>query len=223
MSFHDRFADNTNPDSVASRLRRRRFKLFRALVEPLQAPIRVLDVGGTAGFWRMVPAEWKSDLRITLLNLTLPDDVPEGYESVAGDARDLSGFEDASFDVVFSNSVIEHVGTAEDQASMAREIRRVGRHHYVQTPNRRFPIEPHFQFPLFQYLPVAWRVALVRRYELGWYDRLPDPADATELVRSIRLLSKREFAGLFPDSTIVTERFLGLPKSFIAISPGTGS
>ena len=218
MSFHDRFADNTNPDSVASRLRRRRFQLFRALVEPLEAPIRVLDVGGTAGFWRMVPPEWKSDLRITLLNLTHPDEVPEGFESVEGDARDLKGFDDASFDVVFSNSVIEHVGTAEDQRRMAAEVRRVGRRHYVQTPNRRFLIEPHFQFPLFQYLPEALRVGLVRRFALGWYPRLPDPEEAAELVRSIRLMTRSEFAGLFPGSTIVTERLFGLPKSFIAIS-----
>lgn len=218
MSFHRRFADNSDPSSVASRLRRRRFQMFRDLIRDLDPPVRVLDVGGTAGYWRMLPEAWREGLQITLLNVSPPRERDPGLAYREGDARDLSDLAEDAFDVVFSNSVIEHVGDFEDQRRMAREVQRVGRRHYVQTPNRRFPIEPHFQFPLFQYLPEGLRAALMRRYRLGWYAPIPDREAALAHVRSITLLSRGEFQRLFPNSRIVTERYLGLAKSFVAIS-----
>ena len=45
------------------------------------------------------------------------------FESVWADARDLSQFKNNEFDVVFSNSVIEHVGAIKDQEAMMREVR----------------------------------------------------------------------------------------------------
>ncbi|HWS70973.1 MAG TPA: class I SAM-dependent methyltransferase, partial [Thermoanaerobaculia bacterium] len=67
-----------------------------------------------------------------------------------------------------SNSVLEHVA---DMPAMAREIRRVGRRWYVQTPNRWFPVEPHFLVPFFQFLPIATRAWLLTRFDLGWLTR----------------------------------------------------
>lgn len=219
MSFHRVFADNTNPDSVASRLRRKRFGIFERLIEDLPRPVSVLDVGGTEAYWSMVPRDAKAGLEITLLNLTQVPGSGDGLRRVAGDARDLSQFGDDSFDVVFSNSVIEHVGTLEDQRRMAHEVKRVGRRYYVQTPNRYFPVEPHFQFPFFQFLPERARAGLVQRLGLGWYARQTDPASALDLVRSIRLLTSRELRELFPDARLVPERFAGLTKSFVMVSP----
>ena len=60
-------------------------------------------------------------------------------------------FKDKSFDAVFSNSVIEHVGTFEDQKMMANEVIRVTNFYFIQTPNLYFPIEPHFLVPFFQF------------------------------------------------------------------------
>jgi hypothetical protein len=138
------------------------------------------------------------------------------FSSVTGDARAMPEFADAEFDVVFSNSVIEHVGGLEDQRRMAEEIQRVGRRFFVQTPNRRFPIEPHTVFPLFQFLPLAVRVSLVRRFQLGWIPRTPDARAARGRVCSIRLLTRAEVGQLFPGATIHRERVCGLTKSFIA-------
>jgi ubiquinone/menaquinone biosynthesis C-methylase UbiE len=135
-----------------------------------------------------------------------------------GDARDLSQFADHEFDVVFSNSVIEHVGSVGDQQKMANEIRRVGRFYFVQTPNRGFPLEPHFMFPFFQFLPVSCRAKLLQKFNLGWIARVPEFQNAKLVVQSIRLLTRRDLEQLFPEAEIFEERFLGLTKSFVAYS-----
>jgi 2-polyprenyl-3-methyl-5-hydroxy-6-metoxy-1,4-benzoquinol methylase len=140
-------------------------------------------------------------------------------------------FEDRAFDVVVSNSVLEHFETVEEQQRMAAEIRRLGRRYLVQTPNRRFPIEPHFLFPFFQYLPMSARVFLLTHFRMGWTPRVADPERARAIAREVRLLARHEIESLFPGSTIHVERFLGLPKSFVACgrapdaetSPGVGS
>jgi hypothetical protein len=157
---------------------------------------------------------------VTLVNLAPQASTLPGLEARKGDACDLSVFSDRSFAIAFSNSVIEHVGGPPEQARMASEMRRVGQRYLVQTPNVWFPIEPHFQFPLFQFMPRAVRVALVRRFALGWHRRTPDRTEAYELVDSIRLLSRRQLAALFPEATIVRERFCGLTKSLMALGGG---
>jgi hypothetical protein len=125
-------------------------------------------------------------------------------------------FDDLAFDVCVSNSVIEHVGTLFDQQAMACEIRRVARSYFVQTPYRHFPIEPHFLVPGWQYLPVAVRCAIFRRFELGWMGRQPDPFLARAEVEQIRLLDARDMRALFPDAVILLERVGFLTKSLVA-------
>ena len=209
-------ADNRRPDSLANRFRRRRFGFFSALLAPLPRPVRVLDVGGTEGFWRQMGAAGDAALEITLLNVAPQGAEASNIESLTGDGRDLTRFDDGAFDVVFSNSVIEHLAEHGDQARMAAEVRRVGTRYFVQTPNRYFPIEPHFLVPGFQFLPVAVRIALVRRFALGYHDVLPDPNEARRAVTEIRLLGATELRRLFPDAQLYRERALGLTKSFVA-------
>jgi len=124
---------------------------------------------------------------------------------------------DRSFDLCLSNSVIEHAGTAQDQRDMASEIRRVSNGYFVQTPYRHFPIEPHFLFPAWQYLPVPLRVALYRRFRLGWMGRQPDPRCARADVEQVRLLGQRAFQALFPDGTLRKERLGPLVKSLVPV------
>ena len=137
-------------------------------------------------------------------------------EVVIGDARDMSMFAEGEFDIVFSNSVIEHVGSFSDQAAMAREVQRVGRRFFVQTPNRYFPIEPHFLFPGFQFLPLTTRAWLHCRFDLGWMRRAESAEAAMTEVKQLRLLSRAELQKLFPHASIHVERFAGIPKSFVA-------
>lgn len=175
----------------------------------------MLDVGGYPWTWTHAEGCWP----VTCLNIDTADTSlgrRGRFECVRGDGRDLP-YPAGAFDVVYSNSVIEHVGSWEDQRRFAAEIRRVGRRVWVQTPNRRFPVEPHLVAPFVHFLPRRLQHVLARwATPWGWENR-PTAEQAREFVDSIRLLTFREMQGLFPDCTILRERFLGMTKSFIAV------
>ena len=196
--------------------RRRRMRAFQRSFQPGERTT-ILDVGGTVYNWQLVDAR----SRITLLNLELPegfDELPPNYGFVVGSALELE-FEDGAFDVGFSNSVIEHLATRERQEAFAREIRRVGRGLWVQTPARRFPVEPHLLTPFIHYLPRSWQRRLLRRFTVwGWLTR-PSPEAVEGFLREIRLLGYREMQELFPDCEVRRERFLGLTKAYVAVRP----
>jgi len=215
MALVRRLSDSSNPRSLASRFRARRFARLEAAVGRLGRPLRILDAGGTNEFWESTT--WASDpaCEIVLVNLEPQESLHANIKAVRGDVTDLSAFEDRSFDLAFSNSTIEHLFTLDRQEAMAREIRRVANAYWVQTPNFWFPVEPHFHWFGWQWLPEPARVAMIRRFRCGWRGPCSDPQRARELVREVRLLDGRELRSLFPDATILRERFLGLTKSWI--------
>ena len=198
-------------------MRRRRFELFLSLLRTLKGHVEILDIGGTQQFWDLMLGEDQPDIRVTLLNVAHQPLSSPHFVSVVGDARAMPQFAAKFFDVVFSNSVIEHVGDYANQRRMADEVRRIGRRYFVQTPNKRFPIEPHFLVPWFQYLPTGTRAWLLSRFDVGWYRRIPDITAARDEVESIQLLTRKRFMGLFPDARIHEEKLSALTKSFVAI------
>lgn len=214
MRFLTQHADNRERDSLATRLRQKRFELFNSLIMPLPRPLRILDLGGTQVFWERMGFLEQADVEIVLLNVSMMKVSRPNVRSVIGDARAMPQFEDKEFDVVFSNSVIEHVGDYGQQRQMADEVRRVGKRYFVQTPNRFFPIEPHFLFPFFQFLPLPMKVFLITHFNLGWYKKTTDKEKAVEAASEITLLSCRKFRSLFPDAKMYKEKFFGLTKSF---------
>jgi hypothetical protein len=193
--------------------RLRRLRLFYRLLEP-QGNETVLDVGGTPYFW-MLGKELGFFLpHVTLLNLgAAPSGLDPLIRWVSGDARALP-FTDQSFDHVFSNSVIEHVGDEVSQLSMAREIRRVGRNYFVQTPDRRFPFEPHLLTPFIHWLPRRCYERLVPGFTFR-HCLNGSPEDDSELG-GIRLLDRKRLQSLFPDGRVLVEHTAGWPKSLIA-------
>lgn len=219
--LQSRLFDNTDERSLAVHLRRRRFRILLVMLGDLTQALNILDIGGTPHYWEMMFAgkPFPPGLHITLLNLQpFPVSRPN-FTSLTGDGRSMPQFTSRQFDIVFSNSTIEHVGDFAQQQRMADEVRRVGRRYYIQTPNRNFPIEPHFVFPFFQFMPLHWRVWLVQHFSLGWFPRLPDREKALAEVSSIRLLDRKEMRRLFPEAVLYEERFLGLVKSFVAYTP----
>lgn len=210
--------DHRRSDSWSANLRKKRLSLFKSLIAPLPQPLKILDVGGTEGFWQQAGfLEQEGNIKITAININ-PIQVKvnhPNFKFIAGDARDMKQFENNEFDVVFSNSVIEHVGNYNDQLRMANEIMRIGKKYFVQTPNLYFPIEPHYVFPLFQFLPLELKAWLLTHFDMGWHKKTSDKEHAKEKANSIRLLTKKEMLALFPDSKLFEEKVFGLTKSFI--------
>jgi SAM-dependent methyltransferase len=177
---------------------------------------RVLDIGGTPDNWELIDMA----PRLVLLNMPRAQaDLAGAARWVAGDGRALP-FRDAAFDVVFSNSVIEHVGDTASQERFAREVARVGRAFWVETPNRWFPVEQHLLTPLVHWLPKSWQAAIVRRGTVWSVLTRPTPDRRDfyieHFLRDIRLVGVGELKRLFPGARIVRERFLGVTKSLIA-------
>jgi hypothetical protein len=170
------------------------------------------------GYWTHLEPLWRDrSLHITMVNLVHVPAPDERFLSLIGDARDLSQFDDSSFDLVHSNSVIEHVGLWRDRCKMAHEIRRLAARYFVQTPNYWFPIEPHLRTPFIHWMPEPWRVQIVRRRACGYFPRAQSYDEACNILDDARLLSAPAMAALFPDATIERERFAGFTKSLIAI------
>lgn len=198
------------------RFRRRRMREFMSEFEPGPG-MRVLDVGGTASMWKLA----QRGAQVILLNMPREAEAFEpGFWTVAGDACALP-FRDHSVDVVFSNSVIEHVGSQERQQQFAAEVRRVGRSYWVQTPNRWFPVEAHLLMPFVHWLPRRWQAAMVRRFSIWELVEHPSEDRRTfyieHYLQDVRLLDAGALARLFPDAEIRRERFLGWTKSLIAV------
>jgi Methyltransferase domain len=181
------------------------------------ATTTILDVGGAPETWEMLTEK----PRLTLLNTPRTrEEMSRAAAWVAGDGRALP-FPDGAFDIVFSNSVIEHVGDAASQQRFAREVMRVGRRYWVQTPNRRFPVEQHLLTPLIHWLPRAWQRRMVPRWTVwAWLTR-PTPDRRSfyleHYLNDVRLLDAAQVARLFPGATILRERFLGWTKSLVAM------
>ena len=196
-------------------LRKRRFSIFNWLISSLDRPISILDLGGTQKFWEEMEFIDNKEVYMTLLNVKKIEVKYKNYSSITGDATNLEQYKENQFDVVFSNSVIEHVGDETKQKLMAEEIKRVAKYYFVQTPSIRFPIEPHFRFLGFQYLPLMVKIFLIKHFNLGHYKKIEDTNRAKSLAQSINLLSYKQCKKLFPDAEIKKEKFIGLTKSYI--------
>jgi SAM-dependent methyltransferase len=188
------------------RWRERRYERFLELchVEPGE---RILDVGAGAG---AALERFNTTNEIVAIDLEPLDSEwleQENVEVQVADATKLP-FADGEFPLAFSSSVIEHIPKDLQQA-FADEIRRVSKRYYVQTPNRYFPIEPHYQFPFFQFFPERLQRALNNRFTLGWRDK----GDWEEA----NLLSARDLRRLFPDGEIHREKLFGLTKSLMVV------
>lgn len=209
-------ANQNNKDSVSYRLRNKRFEFFSGFCSRLDKPVNILDLGGSDYHWRNSRFRNNKNFQITIVN-TEQQNVKDvcNLSFIKKDARELGYFSEKEYDLVYSNSLFEHINNFDEQKKLAEEIRRIGKHYFIQTPNFYFPLEPHFLFPFFQNLPEAARLKLVQKYDLGWFKKQTDETKARELINSVRLLKKRELKQMFPDGKVYSEKYLLLNKSFI--------
>ncbi|MBI4233160.1 MAG: class I SAM-dependent methyltransferase [Chloroflexi bacterium] len=194
-----------NPNSLISRLRRERFRLFLETMEP-KAMDLILDVGSSSGHGLEVFD--RGAHRVVGLDLTRPKENANVFDSfVVGNGCYLP-FKTQALDIVFCNAVLEHVTTWEGQQQIAREMLRTGKRLFVCTNNRYFPIEPHYMLPLFQFVPEPVQKRVVKWVSVG----LP-----RKHWERIRLLSKGELQTLFPGCRIYAEKLFGLAFSWIVV------
>ncbi|WP_166646962.1 class I SAM-dependent methyltransferase [Prosthecobacter fusiformis] len=195
--------------------------MFRTTLHP-HSQDRILDVGGYPDFWTRYEAvaggiDCLNVHEVAWDSASFPK---HGIRVLVGDGCALTA-EDGAYDILFSNSVIEHVRTWEEQQAFAREARRVGKDLWIQTPAYECPIEPHYLGLYIHHLPKKWQRRLIRWVTLwGWVQR-PTQEQIDSEIHTLRLISRKEMDILFPDCEILTERLLGIfPKSYIAVRKG---
>ena len=198
--------------------REKRYQMFLDRIQP-KSNESVLDVGGEPDTWTARPQPVDRVLCVNVFEYQWnPADFPHHrVETVLGDGCNLKDA-DQSYPIVFSNSVIEHVGDLERQKQFAKEVRRVGQRLWIQTPAFECPLEPHFMLPLGHWMPVALRTFVVRWFSpWAWLERV-DKAKVDRTIAYTQLLTRKQMLELFPDCQLLTERMFWIfPKSYIAV------
>jgi len=200
---------------ISLRARRHMFRLFMEHMKP-SPQTRVLDVGVTSDdtyresnyFEQLYPYPHN----ITCVGTEDGAHLAQRYAGLTY-ARIQPGaplpFADSEFDVVFSNAVLEHVGSRESQRGFLRELCRVGRAFFVTTPNRWFPFEHHTGLPLLHYLPPSAFRALLRNTRYHYWSE----------ESNLNILTGRELLHLFPSTVSVQVRsvsLFGVPTNLVA-------
>ena len=177
---------------------------------------RILDVGVTDTAWRsgnFLEANYPWPHRITAVALqpmpAFQRQFPE-VEFVVADGRALP-FKDGAFDVGFSNAVVEHVGSRDQQAAFVGELLRTCRRVFIATPNAHFPIDPHTLLPFIHWLSPRLRYPLLRLFRQGRWAR----------EEMLNPLSSGALLSLFPehvDIKLVRQRLFGLTTVLIVVA-----
>lgn len=198
------------------------FALFMDVTRPTPET-RVLDVGVTSDrtfqesnyFEKMYPYRHNITCVGTEDGSHLQRDYP-GVRYTQVKPHDALPYRDGEFDIVFSNAVIEHVGSRADQRRFAQELCRVGRRFFITTPNRWFPFEHHTGLPLLHYLPASRFRAVLRGTRYRYW--------AAE--EHLNILTARELRQLFPAHAAVevrSVRLAGVPANLVAFGTSTGA
>lgn len=217
-------SDNSQGDSYSSSFRRRRMEQLAALLKKNElAGISILDIGGTKNFWEMnlkyLPEGLVKEVDIVNLppqkndQLEINGVVLRFYE---GNILVNPNFRKKKYDLVHSNSVIEHVGNLSSQKKMAESVFVMGNYYWIQTPAKSFPLEPHFYVPFFPYIPLGLRATILRRFDLGFHKKESDWLQSRIVCEDTRLITRKEYACLFPKAKILNEKILCFTKSYTA-------
>jgi ubiquinone/menaquinone biosynthesis C-methylase UbiE len=140
-------------------------------------PLQMLEIGtGSGGIAHYFGTHPQLRCDVTAVDVCDNRLTRDGYAFQQVQGVELP-FDDARFDVVISNHVIEHVGDEYAQRRHLAEIRRVikpGGMGYLAVPNRWMLTEPHYQLKFLSWWPHAWRTPYLRLMRKGtFYDCEP--------------------------------------------------
>ncbi|MFX0139593.1 MAG: class I SAM-dependent methyltransferase [Candidatus Hodarchaeota archaeon] len=207
--------------------RKRRSIIFKDYMQPNENN-RILDLGSEDGSHIAQFIPFRKEVYIADIDEKLLEKGRKkfGFKTILINESGRLPFDDKFFDIVYCNSVIEHVGVQkskrwdivngeefsrksfEGQQKFANEIKRVSKKYFVQTPNKYFFIESHTWLPLIQFLPRRLQVSFIKWLNKWWIKKTtPD----------WHLLNANQLQELFPDSKIVKEKIGFICKSLIAI------
>lgn len=199
--------------TVSIRNRRRKFELFLDFFRPGK-DTKILDVGVTEIEYspgdNFIEKLYAYPERITAVGLEADREFRKRYPQipyVQADGRTLP-FGDTSFDIVFSNAVIEHVGPYPEQLRFLKELARVAPAGFVTTPNRWFPIETHTKLPFVHYFPKPFADGCYRLFGRPW------AAGDFMFLLSRRDLERLAADANLPDVRIIANRVLGIPLTY---------
>jgi Methyltransferase domain len=194
---------------IHRRSREKKHRLFMELLRP-QADACILNVGTTGsrvGFWEQLEHWYPYPERITGggLHFEAVVDYRESFPTVTPMVFDGCAlpFVDKSFDIVYSNAVLEHLPGRTAVEHFTSEVQRVGKGWFISTPNRWYPVEPHYHLPFVQFLSQDKQKRLAGSFGKPTYDHL-------------RLLSKSDMRRLFPTSKVVGCRVTFYLETLIA-------
>ena len=201
---------------IAGQARRRMYDLFleRTSIQPFET---LLDVGVTSDQTyessNYVEAWYPLKDKITAVGIDDASFLEQQYPGMTyrrADGRQLP-FADATFDVVHSSAVLEHVGSAENQRSFITELTRVAKRAvFLTTPNRWFPVEFHTVLPLVHWLPRRWFRRLLNGTKYEFFAR----------EENLNLLDRRDILRLCGGLagcavTVESLRLLGMPSNLL--------
>jgi len=205
---------------ISEHNRKRKWKAFTEIIRP-GPDLKVLDVGycdqenvETDNF---IEKHYPYPHMLTALGTEAPTIFRQTYPDVNCVHYDGTTFpfRDASFDVCWSNAVIEHVGDRAAQLRFLAETKRVAKRAFITTPNKFFPIEVHTRTPLLHLLPKPvfdrYLKMIGKAWATGEYMNLLSLSDLKRLLRQ---------AGI-TDFKILKNRLLGFTLDFVVVMNST--
>lgn len=208
----------------------RRGALFKDFIDSFAPPIRIIDLGGTVSMWERWGLIEDERLIVDLANNFSMDKnnseaIPKtaGFSKIDVDVVNLTPEDYSQYDVVFSNSMLEHLADFNQQRSVAKSIILSGKPFFIQVPNKNSLIDPHFAHPMapfFAAWPRSIQCAALRLSGLNGGRRAKSRAHAERRLMFYNPLSMRDMRSLFPGEgiNILSERTFGIPMSIVVTS-----
>ena len=203
--------------AIRTNAAKNRSRIFRRYIANLPRPLSIIDLGGASDMWKRWGVTELDQLHLTLVNnhhidKSHQEEAPFGsyIQKQTEDVLTLSPSFLRGFDLT----------SREAQLRLAAAIMQSGRPYFIQVPNKKSLVDPHFPHPFapfFASFPMRLRAALLTLHSLGSGNRSPNYQEALKRMRFYTPIGATDLKDIFPEAEIEIERIFGMPISLIAI------